>query len=134
MNGKAHVRGSSNSLRALALLITLGNVASAVAAEKPSVYMYEDTRRLVSLVEDAASLDDTRQSPRIVWTSTLVLAGGSHNRDSGIEPLLRYPLDTVYRWGGIDTITGEVPATPSIVTVLPHAENRTLQALGTNPN
>ena len=56
MNGKAHVRGSSNSLRALALLITLGNVASAVAAEKPSVYMYEDTRRLVSLVEDAASL------------------------------------------------------------------------------
>ena len=56
MNGKAHARGSSDSLRALALLITLGNVASAVAAEKPSVYMYEDTRRLVSLVEDAASL------------------------------------------------------------------------------
>lgn len=59
MNDKFHARRAGKgrpAMVALALLLLAFNLASALGAEKTSIYMYEDTRRLVALVEDAASL------------------------------------------------------------------------------
>jgi len=58
VNGKPYPRRSSRSLRALAKLALIFAIPFDIAlgAEKTSVYLYEDTRRLVSLVEEAALL------------------------------------------------------------------------------
>jgi hypothetical protein len=59
VSGKPNARRASNrprALLALALMVFAVNFGSALGAEKTSIYMYEDTRRLVSLVDEAALL------------------------------------------------------------------------------